>query len=116
MKNILVVDDDPGMRVLLFELFDDIGYFVTKAEDGIDALEKLGEKKFDLMITDINMPNMGGVELVSRCRSLYPNLPILAITGFGDKVVVGKKYGDAFLKKPFELSSLFSYTEKLLNR
>ena len=115
MKNILVVDDDRGMRDLLFDLLDEIGYYVTVANNGLEALVQLGKNKYDLMITDVNMPEMGGIELTAKCRQLYKSLPILIITGFGDKVEIGREIGDDFLKKPFQLNALIKSTEKLLS-
>ena len=80
---ILVVDDDPAMRSLLVDEFQDQGCRVVEAIDGSDALSKLKGLTPDLIITDLKMP-AGGFEYLRALRRLVPDCPIILITAFGD--------------------------------
>ena len=80
---ILVVDDDPAMRSLLVDEFQDQGCRVIEAIDGSDALSKLKALTPDLIITDLKMP-AGGFDYLRDLRRLVPNCPIILITAFGD--------------------------------
>ncbi|MBN1970473.1 MAG: response regulator [Candidatus Delongbacteria bacterium] len=117
MKKIMVVDDDLEMREILKEIFLDQGYSISLASNGKVALDMIYDKKeYDLVITDINMPVMGGIELTKRIKSIDNKLPVLIITAFGDKESLGRKHGDGFLKKPFELTSIISMVDYLCKK
>ena len=103
---ILVVDDNATMRDLLVDTLDAIGYVPTGASDGSEALQKLKEQKFDLMITDIMMPGIDGIALLKEVRKDYPNLPVLFITGVASPEVVDRASPDGFLAKPFRISHI----------
>ncbi|AEI38002.1 MAG: response regulator [Zymomonas mobilis subsp. pomaceae] len=79
---IMTVDDSPSMRMLLRAALGKMGYSVVEAEDGVDAMEKLGNTKPDLLITDINMPRMDGFGLIENVRqdNGWRNMPILVLT------------------------------------
>lgn len=85
-KRILVVDDSPTVRMLLcLSLRKMIAASVTEAIHGVDALEKLQKDHYDLVVTDMNMPLMGGAELVKRIRTeLVQNIPIVILTTKGE--------------------------------
>jgi CheY-like chemotaxis protein/anti-sigma regulatory factor (Ser/Thr protein kinase) len=68
MKRILIVDDDPGTRLLLARLLEAEGHEVTSAEDGVEALERLARESFDVLLVDLRMPRMGGLDLLARLR------------------------------------------------
>ena len=113
-KQILIVDDNPNMSALLAEMLEIYDYESVKACDGEDALVKLEENKFSLVITDMRMPNMTGIELLEVIKKKYPKLPVVIISGYtvvateSDDVAVKP---DGFLAKPFLMSDI----EKLLN-
>lgn len=111
---ILVVDDDPILLELLVETLTTIGYNTGKAVDGIDALEVLNKEQFDLMISDIKMPNLDGIGLLKKVRKLYPNLPVLFITGVNIPEVVGRATPDGFLSKPFRINRIEELIESTL--
>ena len=80
--SVLSVDDDGELRELLHELISQMGHASVTAADGIDALEKMEEKQFDIVITDINMPRLNGVGLIKRITSDFSDTDVIAITGF----------------------------------
>lgn len=82
-KRILVVDDQESMRSMLSDLLDMMGHLTFTASGGPEALEKLREQSIDLVITDLNMPEMDGMELTKRIKSASPRLPVIVITGYG---------------------------------
>ena len=111
---ILVVDDDPILLELLVETLTTIGYDTGKAVDGLDALAVLSKEKFDLMVSDIKMPNLDGIGLLQEVRKLYPNLPVLFITGVNAPEIIGKATPDGFLSKPFRINHIEEMIEKTL--
>jgi len=112
---ILVVDDDPSLRELLMDTLNSIGYKSESAIDGIDALDKLKKSKYDLMISDIKMPNIDGISLLKKVRRYYPDLPVLFITGVASPEVIGRASPDGFLAKPFRISHMEQLIEEALN-
>ena len=81
-KSVLVVDDSSTVRKFVSVSLEMQGFTVTPACDGMDALEKLPTKKYDLIITDLNMPNMDGFELIKALRDNeeYRELPVIILT------------------------------------
>jgi CheY-like chemotaxis protein len=118
MKKILVVDDEAIMRDLLTDYFEMMDYKVTSAKDGSVAWEILSggaPGEFDLVVSDINMPKMGGIELFRNIRSKFPDMPIILMTGYGiEKVKQDVEKAEGFLAKPFELDVLNELVEKIL--
>ncbi|MGB6375495.1 MAG: diguanylate cyclase [Syntrophobacteria bacterium] len=80
--SMLSVDDDGELRELLHELICQMGHASVTATDGVDALEKMDEKQFDIVITDINMPRLNGVGLIKRITSDFSDTDVIAITGY----------------------------------
>lgn len=111
---ILVVEDNATMRDLLVDTLDAIGYVPTGASDGSEALQKLKEQKFDLIITDIMMPGIDGIALLKKVRKDYPHLPVLFITGVATPEVVERASPDGFLAKPFRISHIEELIEDTL--
>lgn len=106
---ILVTDDDPPVVATLTGLVERLSYLVFSAGSGEEALEILRSEKIDLLITDIHMPGMGGIELMKRVRELYPDIQIMVITGYGDlkTSVAAMQYGAFnYLQKPFRAEEL----------
>lgn len=81
MANILVVDDDPDIREILRAHLEDAGHVVDEAGDGEAAIQRLREQPADLVITDIYMPKLDGLDLMRRIRSFGLKMPIIEITG-----------------------------------
>lgn len=100
---ILVVDDDPEVREIVAEFLLDAGYSVAQAEGGPQALQLLDRGiRPDLVITDIRMPEMSGIELADRMSRTYPELKIILISGF----FVSQKIERRVLRKPFRMKEL----------
>ncbi len=112
MKNILVVDDDSTMRAVIKDgLSGD--YAVVSAENGRKALELLANQDFDLIILDVMMPEMDGIELILALRPTRPKQRLIAISGGSDIggqfdcLGAAKKLGDCLgLRKPFQMTEL----------
>ena len=83
-QSLLLVDDDPEFRKAMKKMFEKSGYDVTVAADGQEALVALGEKNFDLIISDLRMPNLNGMELMEELKRRKINLPVIFITAYGE--------------------------------
>lgn len=82
--SILLVDDDHEFRKAMKKMFERSGYSVTGAGDGREALEVLSEKAFDLIISDLRMPNLSGIELMEEIKRKRIDTPVIFITAFGE--------------------------------
>lgn len=108
-EKILIVDDDFSLRSLMEVVFENEGYSVSLAEDGISALKILENGHFDILITDINMPNMNGIELFNKVKKLFPQIPVIFVSGYDYKNLAEKLLREGalyFFKKPFDLNIL----------
>jgi two-component system response regulator AtoC len=83
VPRILVVDDEEGVRSFLAEALEDAGHSVAQAGDGDAAAERLRREPFDLLITDLRMPGIHGLELVRRARAEHPAMEVIVITAHG---------------------------------
>jgi len=116
----LLVEDSPMMRQLLaFALYRIKGLTVVESDDGVDALRKLSKTKFDIIITDINMPLMDGLKLVQRVRSdpVHKDTPIVVVTTDGaseDKDRAFELGANAYITKPIQASQVISTIRQLL--
>lgn len=103
--NIMIVDDDRNfLRVLAYQI-QELGLRAVPASSGREALELIKEQKFDIVVTDLKMPEMDGLQLLAQLRRLEPEIPVIVLTAFGsiDKAVEAIKDGAFdFLTKPFE--------------
>ncbi|PLX77263.1 MAG: hypothetical protein C0615_05680 [Desulfuromonas sp.] len=111
MKSILIVDDSKTTRQILHFSLSDAGFRVTEAVDGLDALNFIERDRYDLLITDLNMPRMGGIELARNTRKAegYKYTPIIILTSESDDEMkmAGKRAGaSCWIVKPFEHEQL----------
>jgi type IV pilus assembly protein PilB len=117
-KMILVVEDDVDARNLISRYLANAGYMVTLAEDGAAALLDIGKKGFDLIISDVNMPNLDGFSLMNIIKQKGIKTPVIFLTALSDseKEIEGLKKGAAdYLKKPVKKELLLLRVEKLLS-
>lgn len=119
--NVLVVEDSPTMRQLIvFALKRIRGLKITEANDGVDGLKKISSDKFDLILTDINMPIMDGLKLVSLVRNdpAHKEVPIVIITTEGateDKDRAMAIGANDYITKPIQTTKIIEVTKRLLN-
>jgi len=116
---ILFVDDSASMREMVRFTLEGAGYEVLESSDGVEALKFAEENKVNLVITDVNMPNMDGITLIAELRKLtdYKFTPILTLTTEGgiEKKLEGKKAGaTGWIVKPFDPDSLLSTIRRVL--
>ena len=113
----LSVDDDGELRELLHELICQMGHASVTAADGIDALEKMEEKQFDIVITDINMPRLNGVGLIKRITSDFSDTDVIAITGYQteynytDIIALG---ASDFISKPINIDEFEAKIKRIV--
>ncbi|MEY4704051.1 MAG: hypothetical protein RL042_247 [Nitrospirota bacterium] len=103
---ILIADDDPLILSLLRDILCPVGYQVLEAANGNQALSQLRQRKVDLIITDLMMPGMDGLELIRAVRREFPEIPMIAMSGgFGEQFLpIAEVLGSqAILSKPFKV-------------
>ncbi len=118
-KKILVVDDEAGMRDMLSYELSAHGHEIAAAASGEEALGRIGKENFDLVICDIKMPRMGGLELLAAVKKAVPDLEVVMTTGYGtvETAVSAMKMGAYdFVQKPFNLDEILAVTEKALEK
>ena len=105
--HILVVEDDPDVRRVIVECLSLIGYKVTEAANGPEALTSLATVKPDLMVVDYAMPEMTGAEVIQQARELVGDVPVILATGYADMAAVERLAGrPRILRKPFDIAQL----------
>lgn len=121
MAKILVIDDDPSMRRATARALEAAGHTVAAHENGRGAVQEIEKQPPDLLVTDIFMPEMEGLETIREARKRQPGLPIIAISGASfedldlDYLAIAEKFGAvASLKKPFRPAELIELVNRLL--
>ena len=113
----LVVDDEPGIRELLLDILNFLGYQSIMAANGVEALETLTRNEVDLIISDIRMPQMSGIELLKAVKNQNLEIPFVLISGYKvnevDKVFA-EGLANGFLAKPFGIEQIKALIAKLL--
>ena len=112
---ILVVDDDPLLLSLLLDTLSAIGYEATGAHSGMRALEILKSSAFDLMVTDIRMPELDGLKLRDQVKREWPEMPVVFITGVVYPDIIAQASPDGLLAKPFRIAQIEELIETTLN-
>jgi two-component system, cell cycle sensor histidine kinase and response regulator CckA len=118
MPTILVVDDEPAVRLLACRILREAGYPRIEAESGLAALGLLqGGGRPDVMVVDIRLPDMSGLDLVRLARTIQPAVPALYISGYPEPVIEEHQQRTllrAFLAKPFAAEQLIGAVRQLL--
>jgi two-component system, chemotaxis family, chemotaxis protein CheY len=119
--NILTVDDSASIRMTIRIALTNAGYGVTEAVDGLDGLNKMKSGTFDMIVTDLNMPNMDGLSMIRALRQLpaYMGTPVVFLTTESDaelKQQAKAAGATGWLTKPFEPDSLIKITRKVLGK
>lgn len=118
MVNLLIVEDDYRMRLLVKSLFDKEGYSTTVTEDGRSAINLMKERFFDIVITDLKMPHVDGMEVLGVSKEVNPDTPVIMTTGFAtiDSAVEAMKKGAYdYVEKPFDPDELLLVVKRALD-
>ena len=117
--SILVVDDDPLTLDFIIEFLEESGFGCRKARNGIEALDIMQNETFDIVIANVHMPRMDGLELMSKAREIAPSIPFIITCGYledhpPDEILEAGAQG--FLKKPFKPSALKDSVNRILRQ
>jgi len=116
-RKVLVVDDDAVVGHSINRVLTGQGYEVREAVSGMEALEELGHQRYDMVFTDIRMPGMDGLDMASRMKKSYPEMPVVVITGYGTQESE-KKASDlgvaGFLRKPLTPDTIIENAKRVL--
>jgi DNA-binding NtrC family response regulator len=110
-KSVLVVDDELLIRDLLYDFFLEKGYKVAVADSGAAALDKLAKQTFDVLLVDLKMPSMDGIELIKEVRKKKIETPVVIITGFPSletALEALRQRVHDYIIKPFNINQLFA--------
>lgn len=117
-RRLLVIDDESSIRMFLRDIFESKGCAITVASSGRDGLKFAKAEKYDVIITDMVMPDFGGAELIAELRKSGSDTPIIAITGYSDGEAclgVAKDYKvDCVVYKPFIANELCEAVEQVI--
>jgi two-component system alkaline phosphatase synthesis response regulator PhoP len=119
MTKILIIEDEPGMVAGLRDNFEFEGYEVMAAYDGVEGLERALKDSPDLVLLDVMMPKMSGLDVCKQLRAKRPSLPIIMLTARGQEIdkVVGLELGaDDYVTKPFSIRELLARVKAVLRR
>ena len=116
-KKILVIEDDPDVLSTVIKQLEYFGYEVLTASDGMDGMKKVDAGGYDLVLTDIVMPYISGVGVVTALKEKMPHVPVIVMTGYGKEPesAAMEKKADIVLAKPIKMSDLKEHIEKLLS-
>ncbi len=119
MAKLLIVDDDPGVLYFIQNMFQANGYEVVIARNGEEAIESVKTDMVDLVVTDLRMPRMDGMELLRELKSaLAPSLPVIMLTAYtsDETALEAKKLGAfAYMAKPFDVAALLDVVKRALS-
>ena len=118
-KNILVVDDDTGVRTVFSSILRKEGYRVTAVKNGYEAIKVIDEESFDLALVDLRMPGLDGIQVLERIRSRRPQTRVIIYSAYGlveDAVEAMRKGATDYLNKPFSPNELELNVKKALEK
>ena len=118
MVRIMIIEDDEAMRSLLEDFFEEEGFETDSASNGADALRILSKDHLDLIVTDIRMPGLTGLDILPRVRRLKPETPIIVMTAYGSEDVRRRSLesgATTYLEKPIHLSKLRTLIHEMIS-
>lgn len=116
MKHLLIVDDQPGIRLLLEEIFKPTGIMIALASNGKEALEQMEKQRPDCILLDMKMPGMNGVEVLREIRNISPQSIVMMMTAYSESELTeeaGRLGVDHYFTKPFDI---FEVRDTVLER
>jgi len=114
----MIIEDDEAMRSLLEDFFEEEGFETDSASNGADALRILSKDHLDLIVTDIRMPGLTGLDILPGLRRLKPETPIIVMTAFGSEEVRRRSLergATTYLEKPIHLSQLRTLIHEMIS-
>ncbi|KPX94291.1 Sensory box sensor histidine kinase/response regulator [Pseudomonas amygdali pv. mori] len=120
-RTVMIVDDEPTIRMLVAEVLEDQGYIPIEAGEGASALKMLeSDMRIDLLVTDVGLPGgMNGRQLADAARIIRPDLKVLFITGYAENAIIGNGHLDPgmwVLTKPFTMDAFASRIYEMIER
>ncbi len=118
METILIVDDEKNYPMIISELLHEEGYSSVTASSGMEALDILNNEIIDLILTDVKMPGISGIQLLEKIKEINPDLPVIIMTAYGsvEKAVEAMHKGAyTFILKPFENQTLIAHIAKAIS-
>jgi len=118
MENILIVDDEKNYPKIIGEILGEEGYTSLTASSGMEALEYLNNEPIDLVLTDVKMPGISGIQLLEKIKEINPDMPVIIMTAYGsvEKAVEAMHKGAyTFILKPFENQALIAHIAKAIS-
>src|SRR6195256_4348038 len=118
-RHLLLVEDEAALREAVAEQLTDRGYHVEQADSGETAIERLADFAFDIIITDLRLPGIGGSEVVEAAVARYPDIIAIVVTGYGtvkDAVEAIKRGARDFVSKPFQIDELLHVLDSALEQ
>jgi len=117
-RRILIIEDDDEMRSLLKDFFEEEGYESASVSNGSEAIHKLVRESFDLIITDVRMPGLTGLDILPGIKKLQPQAPIIVITAFGSEEVSRRaleRGATVYLEKPIHFHQLRTLVHEMIS-
>ena len=118
-KRILIVEDDPGLLFTMTDALEENGFAVTGADNGGDAIRRLLDGAFDVVVTDLRLPDKDGMEVLREARKKIPAPSVVVMTGYGsvESAVAAMKSGaEDYLTKPFPVEALLLLLDKIFRQ
>ncbi len=116
MRSLLIVDDQPGIRLLLEELFRKEGYETSGATNGMEALQKIEQKRPDCILLDMKMPGMNGIDVLKKIKADWPEVPVMMMTAFGEVELTNEALAigaSEYFTKPFDVHEVREAVNRL---
>ena len=115
-KTLFIIEDDEQVLSMMRNYFEYLGYRIITAFNGMEGLKMVSSEKYDLVITDIIMPYVSGVGIITVIKEKMPKIPVIAITAYGKNPerLAAEKQADVVLRKPFEMEKLKDHVARLL--
>ncbi|UCH07751.1 MAG: response regulator [Deltaproteobacteria bacterium] len=115
-KTLFIIEDDEQVLSMMRNYFEYLGYKIITASNGMEGLKMVSSAKYDLVITDIVMPYVSGVGIITVIKEKMPKVPVIAFTAYGKSPerLAAEKQADVVLRKPFEMEKLKDHVAQLL--